>query len=382
MFQLFCMPSLNYIGEGAIEGIKDNIRERGLKKSLIVTDNYIFTSDIFKWVINTLYEAESDWIVYSDTKPNPTDKNVHSAWALLKKNRCDYIISIGGGSSHDCAKGAAILATNGGEIRDYEGVNRLHRPILPLITINTTAGTASEMTYFCIITDGERHVKMAILDPKITPWISVNDPLTMKTMPPGLTAATGMDALTHAIEAFVSINANPITDSSALRAISLIVKYLPRAVADGLNLEAREKMTYAEFLAGMAFNNASLGYVHAIAHQLGGIYNLPHGICNAVLLPYVEEFNSKAVPDKFIDIADAMGIDTKDKTPQQCSELVIRELKALNKKLGIPSAIGDLGVKREDFRQIALNALSDACAKTNPVQTDEIGIIKILEDAY
>ena len=193
----------------------------------------------------------------------------------MKAEQCDFVISLGGGSPHDCAKGIALCATNGGEIADYEGVDRSAKPQLPLVAINTTAGTASEMTRFCIITDETRHIKMAIVDRNVTPILSVNDPELMLAKPKGLTAATGMDALTHAVEAYVSTAATPITDACALKAVELIARHLRTAVAHGDDLNAREQMAYAQFLAGMAFNNASLGYVHAMAHQLGGFYDLP-----------------------------------------------------------------------------------------------------------
>ena len=226
-------------------------------------------------------------VIYSGAEPNPTDKNVRDGVKAYKENKCDGIVSLGGGSSHDCGKGIALMIANGGDIRDYEGVNKSTKPMPPFLAINTTAGTASEMTRFCIITNSDTHVKMAIVDWRVTPNVAINDPLLMVGMPPALTAATGMDALTHAVEAYVSTIANPITDACALMAIKLIADYLRPAVANGTNLEARDKMAYAEYLAGMAFNNASLGYVHAMAHQLGGFYNLPHGVCNAILLPEV-----------------------------------------------------------------------------------------------
>lgn len=196
-------------------------------------------------------------------------------------------------------KALQFVAANGGKIADYEGLDRSAKPQLPLISINTTAGTASEMTRFCIITDEARHIKMAIVDKHVTPILSVNDAALMAGMPPKLTAATGMDALTHAVEAYVSTAATPITDAQALMAAELIGRYLRRAVANGKDEEAREQMAYAQFLAGMAFNNASLGYVHAMAHQLGGFYDLPHGVCNAVLLPHVQAFNASGCTGPF-----------------------------------------------------------------------------------
>ena len=200
-----------------------------------------------------------------------------------------------------------MLATNGGAISDYEGVNQSSKPALPLIAINTTAGTASEMTRFCIITNEHTHIKMAIVDHNVTPLMAVNDPQLMLGMPSGLTAATGMDALTHAIEAYLSVDATPLTDAVAGKAIELIVENLPKAVADGSDRDAREQMAYAQFMAGMAFNSAGLGYVHAMAHQLGGMYGLPHGICNAVLLPHVMAYNRASSADRLSDVAYFLG---------------------------------------------------------------------------
>jgi alcohol dehydrogenase len=221
--------------------------------------------------------------VFDGVQPNPTVGNVNSGLEKLKTAQADFIISLGGGSSHDCAKGIALVASNGGKIEDYEGLDKSKVPQMRLIAVNTTAGTASEMTRFTIITDETRHVKMAIVDSHVTPFLSINDSGLMEAMPAGLTAATGMDALTHAVEAYVSTIATPLTDACAVKAIELIGRYLPTAVKEPKNQEAREQMAYAQFLAGMAFNNASLGYVHAMAHQLGGFYNLPHGVCNALL---------------------------------------------------------------------------------------------------
>lgn len=248
-------------------------------------------------------------------EPNPRDTNVEDGLKVFNAEGCDSLVSLGGGSAHDCCKGIGIVAANGGNIRDYEGIDVGKNNLVPYIAINTTAGTASEITRFCIITDTSRHVKMAILDWRCTPDISINDPKLMVGMPPSLTAATGMDAMTHAVEAYVSTIATPMTDSTALLAITMIQKYLPQAVANGTNMVARDKMAYAQYLAGAAFNNASLGYVHAMAHQLGGFYDLPHGVCNAVLLPHVEDFNTIACMDRFVDIAKALGENTHGLTP-------------------------------------------------------------------
>ncbi|EJA94309.1 putative alcohol dehydrogenase [Salmonella enterica subsp. enterica serovar Newport str. CVM 4176] len=274
-----------------------------------------------------------------------------------------------------------MLATNGGNICDYEGIDRSDKPQLPLIAINTTAGTASEMTRFCVITDETRHIKMTIVDKHVTPVISVNDPLLMVGMPKTLTAATGMDALTHAIEAYVSTAATPVTDTCALKAITMITKNLPTVTNDGANIQAREAMAYAQFMAGMAFNNASLGYVHAMAHQLGGTYNLPHGICNAVLLPHVQRFNSKVAAERLRDCASAMGVNTENMTADEGAQACVAAIQELTKKTGIISGLKALGVREEDIPRLASSALKDACSLTNPRKATHEEIIAIYYEA-
>ena len=301
---------------------------------------------------------------------------------VLQAEGCDFVMSFGGGSPHDCAKGIALVDANGGNIKDYEGVNKSAKPQTPLIAINTTAGTASEMTVFCIITDEERHVKMAIVDEHTNPVLAVNDPNLMVSMPKGLTAATGMDALTHAVEAYVSTAATPVTDACAEKAIKLIQGYLRAAVKDGNDMVARDKMAYAEFLAGMAFNNASLGYVHAIAHQFGGFYNLPHGVCNAILLPAVQEYNAQVVPDRLKDVAEFMGVDVAGMSDAEGAAAAIAAIKELSADVEIPKGFEELGAKKEDFDILATNALKDACGATNPKQATKEEIIEILNKVF
>lgn len=296
-------------------------------------------------------------------------------------HHCDCVISLGGGSPHDCAKGIALVATNGGHISDYEGVDKSAKPQLPLIAINTTAGTASEMTRFCIITDEARHIKMAIVDRNVTPILSVNDPSLMLAKPAALTAATGMDALTHAVEAYVSTAATPITDTCALKAVSLISANLRKAVSHGDDIHAREQMAYAQFLAGMAFNNASLGYVHAMAHQLGGFYNLPHGVCNAILLPHVEAFNASAAAERLGDIATVMGADVSGKDAAGAAESCLAAIRQLAADVNIPTGLAQLGVRDEDIAMLATNALKDACGLTNPRTASQAEIEAIFRGA-
>ncbi|MGR5094047.1 L-threonine dehydrogenase [Vibrio maritimus] len=381
MSNAFYIPSLNLMGAGCLADAVKTIESHGFQKALIVTDGVLNKIGAVNKLTTLLDEAQVAAVVYDETKPNPTIENVNDGLALLKEHGCDCVISFGGGSPHDCAKGIALLATNGGEIKDYEGVDVSKKPQLPLIAINTTAGTASEMTRFCIITDEARHIKMAIVDKNVTPIISVNDPELMLAKPASLTAATGMDALTHAIEAYVSIAATPVTDASAIKAIEMIQANLREAVANGDNLEARDNMAYAQFMAGMAFNNASLGYVHAIAHQLGGFYDLPHGVCNAVLLPHVQQYNAQVAPARLADVARAMGVDTTGMSDEQAANAGLDAIRQLSKDVNIPAGLEELGVKRDDFDVLAENALKDACGFTNPKQATHDEIVGILAAA-
>ncbi|OJI47027.1 L-threonine dehydrogenase [Vibrio vulnificus] len=381
MASAFFIPTVNLMGAGCLKDAADSIKAQGFTKGLIVTDKILNQIGVVKQVQDLLSERHVETVVFDGTQPNPTIGNVNAGLALLKQNECDFVISLGGGSPHDCAKGIALVAANGGEIADYEGVDKSAKPMLPLIAINTTAGTASEMTRFCIITDEERHIKMAIVDKHTTPLISVNDPELMLAKPASLTAATGMDALTHAVEAYVSIAATPITDAVAIKAIELIQAHLRTAVARGDDIEAREQMAYAQFMAGMAFNNASLGYVHAMAHQLGGFYDLPHGVCNAILLPHVQRYNAQVCPERLRDVAKAMGVNVEGMSAEQGAEAAIDAIVALAKDVGIPAGIRELGAKSEDIPTLADNALKDACGFTNPKQATHEEISAIFEAA-
>lgn len=383
MSYAFFMPPVSYMGKGALENITKESKLRNLKKALIVTDEILVKIGLTEKLTEVLTKGGIEYIIFDKTKPNPTTTNVEDGLRMYKENNCDFFISFGGGSPHDAAKGMALVAANGGNIKDYEGVDKSVKPQVPLISVNTTAGTASEMTRFCIITDEERHVKMAIVDKNVTPIVAINDPELMTNMPKGLTAATGMDALTHAIEAYVSTIANPITDACAEKAIELIFENLREAVANGSNITARDNMAYAEYLAGMAFNNASLGYVHAMAHQLGGFYDLPHGVCNAVLLPHVIRYNAQVSKERLAKVATLIKKDTafEKLDYDQLVNFVIEEILKLSNDIGIPKGIKELGVKEEDFITLSTNALKDACGLTNPKQATLEEIIEIYRNA-
>jgi alcohol dehydrogenase len=378
----FYIPTVTLMGVGSHKEIGNQIKVLGGTRPFICTDNGIVDAGIADKISNIIRSRRDVTpVVYSGTQPNPTDNNVHEGYEMYKSNNCDLIISLGGGSAHDCGKGIGIIATNGGHIRDYEGVDKSTRAMPPFIAVNTTAGTASEMTRFCIITDTSRKVKMAIVDWRVTPNVAIDDPLLMVGMPPALTAATGMDALTHAVEAYVSTIATPVTDTCALKAIELVSGYLRAAVANGGDIEARDKMCYAQYLAGMAFNNASLGHVHAMAHQLGGFYDLPHGVCNAILLPHVSRFNLIAKMDRFADIAVAMGENIEGLSTRAAADLALEAIKTLSADVGIPSGLKALGVREEDLRTMAENAQKDACGLTNPRCPSLDDVVNIYKNA-
>ena len=316
---IYYVPSINLMGAGCLNDLGATVKDLGFKKAFVVTDNFLMGNGVASKVLNVLQDSGIEYEVYSEVVPNPTCKNVHDGLDRLKGTDCDFLVSIGGGSPQDTAKAIGILTTNGGHIKEYEGVNISKNKSLPIVAVNTTAGTSSEVTINYVVTDEERHVKMVMVDKNSLATVTVNDPELMVEKPASLTAATGMDALTHAIETIVTPGAYPVSDATALAAVKIIFDYLPRAVENGHDIEAREQMVYAVFLGGIAFSNAGLGNVHAMAHQLGGIYNLPHGVCNAMLLPYVEEENAKYVPEKFISIANVLGYDVEGKSPQECS---------------------------------------------------------------
>ena len=382
MSSTFFIPAVNIMGIGCLDEAMTAIVGYGFRKALIVTDAGLAKAGVAERIVEQLALRDIDAAVFDGAKPNPSIANVEQGLALLQREKCDFVVSLGGGSPHDCAKGIALCATNGGKIADYEGVDRSAKPQLPLVAINTTAGTASEMTRFCIITDEARHVKMAIVDRNVTPILSVNDPALMVGMPKSLTAATGMDALTHAVEAYVSTAATPITDACALKAIELISANLRQAVANGQDMPARENMAYAQFLAGMAFNNASLGYVHAMAHQLGGFYDLPHGVCNAVLLPHVQRFNARVSAARLRDVAGALGVEVRELNAEQGAAAAIAAIEQLSRDIDIPPGLAALGAKVEDVPILATNALKDACGLTNPRPASQAEIEAVFKAAF
>lgn len=380
----FLMPSVNFFGPGVISKLGDRAKMLGMKKPVIVTDKFLegMKDGAVQQSLKSLDAAGVDYVIYNNVEPNPKIRNIKEVKKLYEDSGADSIITIGGGSAHDTGKGAGIILTNGDDITKLAGIETLDKALPPLIAVNTTAGTGSELTRHAVITNEETHLKFVVVSWRNIPLVSFNDPTLMLDVPKGLTAATGMDAFVQSIEPYVSVDHNPITDSQCIEAIKLIETSLREAVANGHNLEARTKMVEAEMLAGMAFNNANLGYVHAMAHQLGGQYDAPHGVCCALLLPYVEEYNIIACPERFAELAKIMGENTDGLSTRDAAELAIKAMKQMSQDVGIPASIKDIGAKPEDFELMAENALKDGNAFSNPRKGTKEDIIKIFQAAY
>ncbi|MFT8407469.1 MAG: iron-containing alcohol dehydrogenase [Liquorilactobacillus nagelii] len=380
----FLMPSVNFFGPGVISKIGDRAKMLGMKKPVIVTEKFLkeLKNGPVEQTIASLKKAGLDYVIYQGVEPNPKVHNIEEVKKLYLKTGADSLITVGGGSSHDTGKGAGIILTNGDDITKLAGIETLTKPLPPLIAVNTTAGTGSELTRHAVITNEQTHLKFVVVSWRNIPLVSFNDPTLMLDVPKSVTAATGMDAFVQAIEPYVSVDHNPITDSQCIEAIKLIETSLREAVANGHNLEARTKMVEAEMLAGMAFNNANLGYVHAMAHQLGGQYDAPHGVCCALLLPYVEKYNLIACPERFAELAKLMGENTTGLSTRDAAMLAIKAMKQMSDDVGIPKTIKEIGAKPVDFELMAKNALKDGNAFSNPRKGNQADIVKIFQAAY
>lgn len=374
-------PAINLVGPGAVKEIGVEVEKLGLKNLLIVTDKVLRSLDVVSKVTDVLEEYYIDYVVFDDVKPNPTTQNVDDGLTVFKANNCDGILSIGGGSPQDAAKAIGILYTNGGDITEYEGIGKSVHKSVPIVAVNTTAGTASEVTINYVITDEVRKIKMVMVDPNCLATVAVNDPELTLQKPASLTAATGLDALTHAIEAYITKGAFRLSDTLALEAIRLIGESLETAVKDGSNLEARSKMTWASYIAGLSFSNCGLGIVHSMAHQLGSEYDLPHGVANAILLPYVEEYNAVVCPAKFKNIALALGRDVAHLSDEEASVEAINALKEMAASLNIPK-LKDTSFNPADIDKLAEQAMADVCTGGNPREVTVEEIKAIYRSAY
>lgn len=352
------LPNNLIFGFGAVEKVGEKAKEFGKSKALIITDKGIVEAGLLERVLIPLEQAGVEAQIFDQIEPNPRDHTVVKAFEYGKKKGCEVIIGLGGGSSIDAAKAVGVLMTNPGPLRDYLRGTAVKNPLPPLIAIPTTAGTGTEATQFSVVTDTERSFKTGIGSPLLMPKVGIVDPSLMESMPPSLAAATGMDALTHAIEAFVSVNAQPFSDAMALHAIRLIGRYLRPSVANGAHQEARSEMAIASTLAGMAFSNAGVGLVHAMAHPLGGRFDVPHGVANAILLPTVMRFNLIARLEKFGQVARALGEKVEELSAVEAGKKAVEAVGQLSADIGIPGHLSEVSVKGEGLSQLAADAMN------------------------
>ena len=379
MANRFILNETSYHGAGAIQSIADEVKARGYKKAFVCSDPDLVKFGVTKKVLDVLEGAGLDYELYSNIKPNPTIENVQTGVETYKKSGADYLIAIGGGSSMDTSKAIGIIINNPEfeDVRSLEGVAPTKNKSVPILAVPTTAGTAAEVTINYVITDAEKNRKMVCVDPKDIPVIAFVDPEMMSTMPKGLTAATGMDALTHAIEGYITAAAWELSDMFHLKAIEIISKSLRGAVEN--TPEVREGMALGQYIAGMGFSNVGLGIVHSMAHPLGALYDTPHGIANAIILPTVMEYNAEATGEKYRDIAKAMGVEgTESMTQEEYRKAAVDAVKKLAKDVGIPENLKDI-VKKEDIPFLAQSAYDDACRPGNPKETSVEDITKLYE---
>ena len=372
----FELPTKIQYGIGAVRKLTDALEELKATKVLVVTDKGIESSGLLAGIVNQLEQGRLNFKIFSEVEPNPKDYNVSRGTQLARQLEADCLVAIGGGSPIDCAKAVAVLATHGGAPEDYEDGSRITGRVLPLIAIPTTSGTGSEVTFSSVITDTRRKFKFSIHHTKIAPRIALLDPELTVTMPQALTAATGMDALTHAVEGFTAKGGEPLADAAALYAIELIATHLKTAVFDGRNLEARAGMLLGSLLAGISFSHSDVAAVHCLAEALGGKYDTAHGVCNAVVLPAVMEYNLAYCTEKYARIAAAMGIGFD--TPQEGARRAVETVKQMAREIRLPD-FASLGVNAEDLEELAYNASINGSNGSNPrpmTKDDYLTLIK------
>lgn len=380
------MPKKTYFGVRAVEKVREAVKDLNVSNALIITDKGVINTGLVDALIKELSSTTVKTSIFDEAEPEPTVKSIEKAVKYLKEIKdVNFIIAVGGGSVMDTAKCANVVAMNGGSILDYEDDIENPRPIrklLPLIAVPTTAGTGSEASIWAVFTDTKRKLKTGTADPKLIADVAILDPNMTKTMPPTLTAATGMDAFTHAIEAYVSTYANPITDAFSIQAIKLIAENLRTAVEDGENMEARTNMILASFMAGSAFSNSSLGIVHTMAEALGGFYRISHGITNTLILPHVMDFNLSANVEKFMKIAEFMGEDVKGLDVNKASKKSVSAVKKLSRDIRLPQTLREVGVKRENFPALVEMTFKWANESGNPREVSKKQLRELYEKAY
>ena len=378
----FQTPTKIISGIGSTAEIIKELNDLHAKKVLLITDPGLVQAGVAQQVVEMLKQAAVEVEIFDAVEPDPSIQVATKAAEMAKNVKANALIALGGGSAIDTAKSAALLVTNGGYLKDYAGVNKVVKPILPLIAVPTTAGTGSEVTIFAVMSDPDKQEKFTISSALIAPAVAVLDPLLTLKLPPSVTAFTGMDALTHAIEAFTSSIAQPPTDALALSAIKLVLKHLPVAVGRGDNIKARDGMLQASLLAGIAFNNAFLGLAHAIASPLGGHFHVPHGLANAVMLPYVMEYNLPTAVRRYAEIGCALGLQAVGDTPRAVAEKTVAAITQLARDINIPEKLSNIGAKEELLPLVARDALKSIQLKFNVRNASEKEILALLQKAY
>ena len=380
MINRFVLNEVSYFGPGAREVLPQEIKRLGLNKAFVATDKDLLKFGVADKVLKVLEGANIPYVVFSDIKPNPTVSNVNAGVKAFAESGADFILAIGGGSSIDTSKAIGII-TNNPEFADVvslEGVAPTKKKSVPIIALPTTAGTAAEVTINYVITDEENEKKMVCVDPNDIPAIAIVDAELMYTLPKSLTASTGLDALTHAIEGLITKGAWEMSDMFEIKAIEMIARYLETAVNEPNNAEARNGMAVAQYIAGMAFSNVGLGVVHGMAHPLGAIFDVPHGVANALLLPTIMEFNAPAALDKYVDIAKAMNVYKDGMTKEEAAAAACDAVRQLSIRVGIPQHLTEIGIKEEDLPKLAKSAFADVCTPGNPREVTE----EIILDLY
>lgn len=379
MIQRFVLNEVSYFGPGAREVLPKEISRLGLHKAFVATDKDLIRFGVADKVLKVLADAGIPYEVFSDIKPNPTVANVKAGVAAYAASGADFILAIGGGSSMDTAKAIGII-TNNPEFSDVvslEGVADTKKKSVPIIALPTTAGTAAEVTINYVITDEEKQKKTVCVDPNDIPAIAIVDAELMYTLPKSLTAATGLDALTHAIEGLITKGAWEMSDMFEIKAIEMIARHLETAVNEPQNEEARNGMAVAQYIAGMAFSNVGLGVVHGMAHPLGAIFDIPHGVANALLLPTIMEFNAPAALDKYVDIAKAMNVYLPGMTREEAADAAVKAVRELSVRVGIPQHLSELGIREEDLERLAEAAAADVCTPGNPREVNKDIILEL-----
>ena len=378
---LFRVPTQVFYGPGVSGQVGEKVQALGAKRVLVVTDKGVISAGLLDGITSSLKEAGIEYGIFSGVDPNPAIANVDQCVAALRESGAEAVIGVGGGSPLDVAKATSILATNGGRISDYEGAEKVRQPTLPLLAIPTTAGTGSEVTIFTVITDPDRRAKFTIASVRSAARMALVDPLLTMSMPPRLTAAVGMDVLTHAVESIISVMSWAPSQALALESIRLVSANLVEAVEKGDSFEARDGMMKASLLGGMCFNNTRLGPAHAMAHPVGGFFNAPHGVVNAILLPHVMEYSREYAVGKLAAIAQAMGVDTSQMSAEEASRAAVDAVRALGARIGIPKGLAAIGVDATAIPAMARDAMTSGNIAVTPRPTQLADIIRLYEEA-